>query len=45
MKNITIGTFVACMFLCFMIGFVTCHEIYGGIERINAKNNTKNNIR
>jgi hypothetical protein len=37
MKDMTVGTFIACMFLCFMIGFVTCHEIYGGMEKRYAK--------
>jgi len=28
MKDFTFGTLVACLFLAFLAGFVTCHKIY-----------------
>jgi hypothetical protein len=33
MKDFTWGTFISCMFLCFMLGFLACHKIYAGLER------------
>lgn len=28
MKDMTAGTFICCMLVCFLIGFVTCHKLY-----------------
>jgi hypothetical protein len=33
MKEMTWGTFISCMFLCFMLGFLACHKLYIGLER------------
>ena len=32
MKDFTIGTFIASLALAFLMGFVTCHELYGGLD-------------
>lgn len=32
MKDMTWGTFTACMFLSFMLGFLACHKLYAGLE-------------
>jgi len=39
MKPFTWGTFLSCMFLAFMLGFLTCHKIYVGIDRKIHDNN------
>jgi hypothetical protein len=28
MKNMTFGTFLCCMMLSFLVGFICCHKIY-----------------
>jgi hypothetical protein len=33
MKDMTWGTFIACMFCAFMIGFLACHKLYSGLNR------------
>lgn len=32
MKDMTWGTFISCMFLSFVIGFLACHKLYAGLE-------------
>jgi hypothetical protein len=32
MKDLTFGTLICCLFLAFMLGFVTCHKIYAGLD-------------
>jgi hypothetical protein len=31
MKDMTWGTFISCMFLSFVIGFLACHKLYAGL--------------
>lgn len=33
MNPFTWGTFLSCMFLSFMLGFLACHVIYAGLDR------------
>lgn len=28
MNKFTVGTFIACMFVSFMLGFLMCHKLY-----------------
>lgn len=32
MKDITFGTLLSCMFLSFMLGFLSCHKLYAGLD-------------
>ncbi len=32
MKDMTLGTFIACMACAFMVGFIACHKLYSGME-------------
>ena len=38
MKNMTVGTFICCLFLAFMLGFLMCHKLYTGIENRSNTN-------
>lgn len=33
MKEMTFGTFVSCLFLAFVLGFLACHKLYMGLEK------------
>lgn len=38
MKEMTFGTFISCLFLAFMLGFLACHKLYMGLEKKNIVN-------
>lgn len=42
MKTMTFGTFLACLFLSFTIGFLACHKLYKGLELKEQLNHTQN---
>ena len=33
MKDMTFGTFLSCLFLSFMLGFLACHKLYVGLNK------------
>jgi hypothetical protein len=43
MKDMTWGTFTACAFIFFMLGFLACHKIYMGIEERHDINTIRRN--
>jgi hypothetical protein len=45
MKNMPVGTFICCLFLSFVLGFLMCHKLYSGLfkERYDFSNTGRNN--